>query len=138
MRTEITYIADDGSRFQSEDKCLEYEKLQGLIKHRVKWFTSSLEIIDENNLSRIESDGLYCCVIGPGANKYFEWLNKEIGIGEPECLYNDGDVLKFDMNGNWSNITRIVSKYAHVIITTQEKIKQLGIETPVLDIDSTP
>ena len=49
MKTEITYISEDGTRFKDKNKCLEYEKIEILrtgIMKEVDEYTDLEDLIE--------------------------------------------------------------------------------------------
>ncbi len=88
MRIEITYFADDGEEFGTEEECREYEESLKTDLNSVIFFTEDHKLMKYPKLKDIEQEAYYLKVLDPEkAEKLFDWLHYQISFdwiaGEP-------------------------------------------------------
>lgn len=110
MTIETTYIADDGTEFDTEEECLEYED-------EFKRLMDSAQFFDDNFVTRhtledIEYDAVYVYIRdSKKAEKLFDRLYTLISFEPPSFVsYKSGDVLWYSDNGEWVNVNSEINR----------------------------
>jgi len=107
MRVEIKYFADDDTEFDSKKECEAYEELLFTQFDSVQFFDNNCKPIPQGNLVGIESDAFFIRILDvEKATRLFDWLYRRISFNYPECFYDKGDILHFNDQGNWENLTK--------------------------------
>lgn len=107
MRVEIKYFADDDTEFDSKKECEAYERELFTQFDAVQFFDENCKTIPKGNLAKIESDAFFIRIFDvEKATKLFDWLYRQISFNYPECAYDKGDILHFNDQGNWENLTK--------------------------------
>lgn len=111
MRTETTYISDDGTEFESEEECRQYEENFYTDMSCVVFLDDEFRVIGaapydpSKKLFDIEDYAFYAYIKdAERAKALFGKLPWLISISIPECSYRDGDTLAIDDHGDWSNL----------------------------------
>ena len=104
MTLEITYIADDGTEFDTEEECRAYE-------NEFNDLLASVEFFDENfilirKVEDVESDVTFMYIRdAKKAKKLFPRLCDYISFESPDYVaYETGDTLWFNDVGCWVNV----------------------------------
>lgn len=110
MRIETTYIADDGTEFDTEEECREYEG-------EFKQLMSSVQFFDDNFIMRytledIERDAVYAYIRdSKKAERLFDRLPSMISFEPPFSVsYKSGDILWYTDNGEWLNVNSEINR----------------------------
>jgi len=101
MRKQITYIADDGEEFATEEECYEYE-------HRLDGAKDSVIFLDEDfklipfDFAQIYDRYIYMVIMdSEKAKQLFDAIHDyEWRFVRPES-HKDGDVLMWDADNEW-------------------------------------
>ena len=79
MTIECTYIAFDDTEFSSEEECLAYEKKLKDSFKSVIFFDEKMNIIEEPNFERVESESFFFQPVDATNFEFFlDWLKYEI------------------------------------------------------------
>lgn len=116
MRIEITYYAVDDTEFDSKQECEAYEKELENRFNSVQFFDEDCKPIP-NALDKIEAYAFFIRVHDAmNAQRLFHWLTYQCSFQEPECSYDRGDVLHWDVRHDcWENLTRERERIANYI-----------------------
>ena len=80
MRIEITYFADDDTEFETEEECLEYERIVRDNFSTLVFFDEKMNKIDNPDLTKIESDAYYFYTLEDTKSEdAIDWINQQIG-----------------------------------------------------------
>ena len=81
MRIEVTYFADDGEEFRTEEECREYEESLKMDLNSVIFFTEDHKLMKDPKLEDIEQEAYYLKVLDPEkAERLFDWLHYQISF----------------------------------------------------------
>lgn len=121
MRIEVTYYADDGVEFDTEEECRAYEEEQNACFDSVMFFNEKFEWKKEPDASFIESDAVYFKVLNADkAERLFRWLYEWCGACFPENPLEDGHVYAYDdedyhADNYWVDVTERFEKMRDII-----------------------
>ena len=126
MRTEITYYADDGTEFDTEDECLAYEKEGEEALGSVLCFDEEMKPL---TMTGEYHDPYYIFIVDADRSRtLFERIADQRGICLPTKAseYSNGDVLMYDEDGSWDdswlNLNRIVADYAQKMACVMKEV----------------
>ena len=126
MTIETTYYADDGTEFDNEAECLEYENKLKHALDGVIFFDENMDLCGD--LDTAAREGIIAVIKDvERAKDAFNWIEKEYGYEKACCEFTVGDVLVYDENHDgWYNFTKkLVEKQElyHDILEAVENLK---------------
>ena len=81
MRVEITYYADDGEEFSTEEACLEYENRLKTDMGSVIFFDQDCNVMKDPVVTDIEQSAYYMKVLdAEKATRLIDWLSYQISF----------------------------------------------------------
>lgn len=87
MIEKITYIAYDGTEFDDEDKCREYEEDQETAGYKWQWFDYKHSIIPNKNSTTIDNVFAVIFTTGEEFETFIEWCSYNTPEWEGPGLY---------------------------------------------------
>lgn len=86
MRIQVTYVADDGEEFYSEEECLEYEKRMNP-DGSLLLFDGDFKLIKYTDpLAAFEKTEAIYVEDAEKAEKFLDWINDQTGYVIPEMI----------------------------------------------------
>lgn len=126
MRIETTYYADDGTEFYSKKECEAYEKEWEESLDSVLFFDEDMKPLTMKG----EYDDPYFVFIvdAERSRTLFSHIVDQRGICLPEenCEYSNGEVLMYDDDWDWINLSRIVADYAQKIACVTGEVSKIA------------
>ena len=81
MRIEVTYYADDGEEFDTEEACREYEERLKKDMSSVIFYDENKKVMKNPTIEDIEQDAFYLKVLNAEeATRLFDWLHYQISF----------------------------------------------------------
>ena len=120
METKITYIADDGEEFDSEEECLAYENA---FKHvgGVIAFDEDKHVVFSAEEVATEAE-YYYITNAEKARKTFAFIDDYYGTEVP-TTFDDGDLFRFDYDRDkWVNVFNEFSRTGKLICDIADEI----------------
>ena len=116
MTIKNVYVADDGEEFETEEECLEYEKVLDP-DGAVVLFDSDMRIITKENcgsekdpVSRYEETVYICIIDAKKAKEWFNWIYDKSGYDIP-IDYSTGDTLYYNSDDcEYVNLEKEIAK----------------------------
>lgn len=125
MRIEYTYIADDGTEFDNEEECREYENRQKMNFESVVLFDDTFHRLTEPTSGTFEAVWYMKILDGKKATDLIDWVNDQCGIcmdGLPDKL-KEGEIYAWDNGyGTWYNPAELAKKYQDVVDAIEKAV----------------
>ena len=119
MRKEVHYFADDGTEFDTEEECLEYERTFKDQITAVRFFDDDYDELSD--LEHIEGYGVYMYIVDRDkAELLFNRLVEYISFDKPDFDVSNGDVLQWTDAG-WESIKDRIEELQTVFYKIAEK-----------------
>lgn len=97
MTIETKYIAFDGTKFDNEKDCLEYEASIQEKFRCVVFLDKNRNVIVHPSVVQVEQEAYFMYIVDAKKSpELFDWISSQTGFISPSCRYNDNDVLEWD------------------------------------------
>lgn len=128
MRQHITYIADDGTVFDTEGECIEYEKAQSIGINSVAFFDDRGIIFENPSIDQIETVAWYMKVFNAdSAKELFMDLARMYSFDPPHCEFFDEDILRWDAEADgWENMTKTIAELTELRDKIERQVNGVG------------
>lgn len=129
MRIEVTYYAEDGKEFSSEEECRAYEREKMASFDSVMFFDDNFAWHKQPDIPFVESDAVYFKVVDASkAEILFDWLGELCGACFPEEPLKEGHIYVYDSedpaNDNyWVDYTKRLEETQKVVARIEEEIR---------------
>ena len=107
----MRYVADDGTEFETEKECMEYEQELDKIHSSMIMFDENFDKIDVANACCL-SNACYLYVKG-NAEKVESYLQEQFGFGEG--IYKFGMYIVDGEEAKWNFIDNLIEQYRNNI-----------------------
>lgn len=107
MRIEIKYFAFDGTEFDNEQECKDYEEHLLYFFSGVKFFDKNRNLIHEPKIEQIETETMYMFIVDKlRAVNLFHWLEENASFEPVKCEFSTEDIIYWNIeHSRWSNLT---------------------------------
>ena len=120
VRKEVHYFADDGTEFDTEEECLEYERTFKDQITAVRFFDDDYDELSD--LEHIEGYGVYMYIVDRDkAELLFNRLGEYISFDQPDFGVSNGDVLMWQDDG-WVSIRNRIEELQNVANKITQKV----------------
>lgn len=112
MTTYVTYVAEDGTEFETEDECAAYERMQSVCG--IRFFDQNLNEIPVNGSAVIAAEKSYFFVVenDEQANDFSRLIHEEYGERYWPEVVSDGQAWAYDADKEaWFELHEIVDGY---------------------------
>ena len=100
----MRYVADDGTYFDTEKECIEYEAEQKAILYCFVMYDEQLNVVSAENINRIE----YAHVLSR-PQEVAEYIYQNIGY-ERDGSDSEG-IFRIHEDGYWQNVDTLINEY---------------------------
>ena len=99
----MRYVADDGTEFETEKECLEYESLIADIESSFIVYNNKFD-----KLSPEEYDNCYYVSVLRRAADVSEYLYRQYGLGMNCDDITEDDIYVYDNEGNFKSVSELI------------------------------
>ena len=122
MEVVKTYIAFDGTEFDEEEDCVDYEKSMSDASEACWFFNGKRELIKNPTGEEMTSYAMFIIVKNAEkAKELFRWLCEMYGMETPRTIY-DGAVLHWDDDDVWVDLQREADGILRDIAELKQKV----------------
>ena len=128
MTIQVTYIADDGEEFETEEECLDHERVM-MTDGKALFFDSDCELIEGSVIDKVERAHYIYILDGETAKEFFEWADEYTGCPVPD-EYETGALYFFDeREQHYKDLGKIITGLSNIgmnIMVQVEKVRSEG------------
>lgn len=122
----MRYVADDGTEFDTEKECLEYEEHINDIKKCFILYSENL-----NKLTYDSADSVYYLHILEKPTEVANYLYEEYGLGFNYDIINTIGIYYYDDDGLWKYVDGMIEAYINRI----NKLKSIATQITKLSFE---
>ena len=129
MKIVTTYVADDGTEFDNEEECREYENRQKMNFESVVLFDDTFYRLTEPTSGTFEAVWYMKILDGKKATDLIGRVDDQCGVcmsGLPD-KFKDGEIYAWDNDsGTWYDPGKEAQKFQDVVDAIEKAVSQLG------------